>query len=108
MAALRLLVGLGNPGAEHMHVNPAQCRVLGLLTPWHGARACVSATRASCTARSAKIIVDGEPLWLFKPTTFMNKSGIALAAALRYWKIETEEMLVAHDDLDYTRPAPRD
>jgi PTH1 family peptidyl-tRNA hydrolase len=56
---------------------------------------------------SAKIVLDGQPLWLFKPTTFMNKSGIAVASALRYWKIEPEEMLVAHDDLDLPPGAAR-
>jgi PTH1 family peptidyl-tRNA hydrolase len=37
----------------------------------------------------------------------MNKSGIAVASALRYWKIEPEEMLVAHDDLDLPPGAAR-
>jgi PTH1 family peptidyl-tRNA hydrolase len=37
---------------------------------------------------------------LLKPTTFMNKSGIAVVSALRYYKIAPDEMLVAHDELD--------
>ncbi len=45
--------------------------------------------------------------WLLKPTTFMNASGASVAAALRYWKIEPEEMLVAHDDLDLPPGAAR-
>ena len=48
-----------------------------------------------------------EQVWLLKPTTFMNKSGIAVARALRYWKIEPEEMLVVHDDLDLPPGAVR-
>ena len=44
--------------------------------------------------------LGGEPVWLLKPATFMNKSGIAVVSALRYYKIEPERCLVAHDDLD--------
>jgi PTH1 family peptidyl-tRNA hydrolase len=56
---------------------------------------------------TAKIVLDGQPLWLLKPSTFVNKSGIAVASALRYWKIEPEEMLVAHDELDLPPGAAR-
>ena len=48
----------------------------------------------------ARISLDGHSLWLLKPSTFMNRSGQAIAAALRYYKIEPAEMLVAHDELD--------
>jgi PTH1 family peptidyl-tRNA hydrolase len=98
MAALRLLVGLGNPGAEHMRTrHNAGFWFIDALARREGVR---FGNESKLHGETAKIIVDGEPLWLFKPTTFMNKSGIALASALRYWKIEPEEMLVAHDDLD--------
>ena len=40
------------------------------------------------------------PIWLLKPTTFMNLSGKSVTAALRYWKIDPEEALLAHDELD--------
>src|SRR6185436_8003030 len=51
-------------------------------------------------AQTAKASLDGHTVWLMKPTTFMNKSGLAVATALRYYKIAPEEMLVAHDELD--------
>src|SRR3546814_4857765 len=51
-------------------------------------------------AETARWSSDGRSLWLLRPTTFMNASGRAVAAALRYYKIEPEEMLVVHDDLD--------
>jgi len=37
---------------------------------------------------------------LLKPATFMNLSGKSITAALRFWKIEPHECLVAHDELD--------
>src|SRR3546814_10927631 len=49
---------------------------------------------------ACRVRLGGEPVWLLKPATFMNKSGIAVVSALRYYKIEPEQCLVAHDDLD--------
>ncbi|ALN87226.1 peptidyl-tRNA hydrolase family protein [Lysobacter capsici] len=49
---------------------------------------------------TAKIEISGRPVWLLKPATFMNLSGKSVTAALRYWKIEPEEALLAHDELD--------
>lgn len=40
-------------------------------------------------------------LWLLKPTTFMNRSGQAVAAFTRYYQIPVEQILVIHDDLDF-------
>jgi PTH1 family peptidyl-tRNA hydrolase len=98
MAQLRLLVGLGNPGAEHLRTrHNAGFWFIDALAQAHGARFGIE---SKLHGETAKIVVDGQSLWLLKPTTYMNKSGIAIQSALRYWKIEPEEMLIAHDDLD--------
>lgn len=98
MANLRLLVGLGNPGSEHLRTrHNAGFWFIDALAQAHGAR---FGMESKLHGETAKIVLDGQTLWLLKPTTYMNKSGIAIASALRYWKIEPEEMLVAHDDLD--------
>ena len=98
MANLRLLVGLGNPGSEHLRTrHNAGFWFIDALAQAHGGR---SGMESKLHGETAKIAIDGQALWLLKPTTYMNKSGIAIQSALRYWKIEPEEMLVAHDDLD--------
>lgn len=105
MSALRLLVGLGNPGAEHVRTrHNAGFWFVDALARREGARFGVE---SKLHGETAKIVIEGQPLWLFKPTTYMNKSGIAIASALRYWKIEPEQMLVAHDDLDLSPGAAR-
>src|SRR3954468_7775590 len=105
MGALRLLVGLGNPGAEHLRTrHNAGFWFIDALAQREGARFGVE---SKLHGETAKIVLDGEPLLLMKPTTFMNKSGIAVSSALRYWKIAPEEMLVAHDDLDLPPGAAR-
>jgi len=105
MAALRLIVGLGNPGAEYLRTrHNAGFWFIDALARREGAR---FGNETKLHRETAKITLDGQPLWLLKPNTFVNKSGIAVASALRYWKIEAEEMLVAHDDLDLPPGAAR-
>ena len=105
MAGLRLLVGLGIPGAEHIRTrHNAGFWFIDALGRREGARFGIE---SKLHGETAKIAIDGQPLLLFKPTTFMNNSGIAVASALRYWKIDPEEMLVAHDDLDLPPGAAR-
>jgi PTH1 family peptidyl-tRNA hydrolase len=98
MASLRLLVGLGNPGSEYLRTrHNAGFWFLDALGLREGAR---FGNDAKVHGETAKIVLDGQPLWLLKPTTYVNKSGISVASALRYWKIEPDEMLVVHDELD--------
>ena len=56
---------------------------------------------------TCKVHVGGEAMWLLKPATFMNLSGKSVTAALRYWKIESEQALLAHDELDLPPGAAR-
>jgi PTH1 family peptidyl-tRNA hydrolase len=105
MAALRLIVGLGNPGAEHLRTrHNAGFWFIDALARREGI--CFG-KESKLHGETARFVLEGIPLLLLKPNTFMNKSGIAVATALRYWKIEPEEMLVAHDDLDLPPGAAR-
>ena len=98
MAGLRLIVGLGNPGPEHARTrHNAGFWFIDALAQQAGARFGLD---AKLFGETAKAQVGGQPVWLLKPATFMNLSGKSIAAALRFWKIEPEQMLVAHDELD--------
>ena len=98
MSGLRLIVGLGNPGSEHARTrHNAGFWFIDALAEQAGARFGLD---SKLFGEIAKVDIAGQTLWLLKPATFMNLSGKSIAAALRYWKIEPEEMLVAHDELD--------
>ena len=98
MAGLRLIVGLGNPGLEHARTrHNAGFWFIDALAQQAGARFVLD---SKLFGETAKAEVAGQSVWLLKPATFMNLSGKALTAALRFWKIEPEQMLVAHDELD--------
>ena len=105
MAELRLLVGLGNPGAEYLRTrHNAGFWFIDALAQRENAR---FGREAKLHGESARITLAGQPLWLLKPTTFVNKSGISIVSALRYWKIEPAQMLVVHDELDLPPGAAR-
>ena len=105
MAGLRLIVGLGNPGTEHLRTrHNAGFWLVDALAQREAVR---FGAESKLRGETAKIVLGGQPLWLLKPSTFMNVSGASVGAALRYWKIEPEEMLVVHDDLDLPPGAAR-
>ena len=41
-----------------------------------------------------------DPVWLLEPMTFMNRSGVSVAPLARFYKIEPQQILVVHDELD--------
>ena len=95
---IRLIVGLGNPGPEYAatrhnagfwFVDAVAARLHATLQPERG-----------YFGHAARTNVGGRPLWLLKPTTYMNLSGKSVAALARFFKIEPAEILVAHDELD--------
>ena len=98
MAGLRLIVGLGNPGAEHARTrHNAGFHFVDALAERQGERFGLD---SKLFGETAKVVVAGQPVWLLKPATYMNLSGKSVAAALRFWKIAPEEALLAHDELD--------
>lgn len=98
MAALRLIVGLGNPGPEYARTrHNAGFRFVDELAAKAGASFRLDSKLFGETAR---VDIAGQPVWLLKPATFMNLSGKSVNAALRFWKFEPEQALLAHDELD--------
>ena len=95
---IRLFVGLGNPGPEYAATrHNAGFWWLDALAGMLGAR--LVAERAY-QGLAARVDTGAGPVWLLQPMTFMNLSGKSVAALARFFKIEPQEILVAHDELD--------
>ena len=47
-----------------------------------------------------KITIAGEDVWLMKPQSYMNLSGGPVRSMLDYYRLKTNELLVAHDEID--------
>jgi PTH1 family peptidyl-tRNA hydrolase len=98
MEGLRLIVGLGNPGPEHARTrHNAGFWFTDALAAAAGGR---FGLESKLFGEACKVDIGGQGVWLLKPATFMNLSGKSVAAALRFWKIEPEQALLAHDELD--------
>ena len=92
--AIKLLVGLGNPGPEYESTR----HNAGFWLAEAYARAMGAQLRDE-RGFFGKVGKAGA-LWIVLPQTFMNRSGQAVAALARFYKIAPEEILVAHDELD--------
>ncbi len=95
---LQIIVGLGNPGPEHL----ATRHNAGF---WFvDALASQAKTRFRSHSRFqgdiARVEIAGHELQLLKPQTYMNRSGLAIRAMCDYLKVPAQEVLVVHDELD--------
>jgi PTH1 family peptidyl-tRNA hydrolase len=97
-ATFKLIVGLGNPGAEYARTrHNAGYWFVDELARRHGGSWRREARHQCELARTR--IGDAE-LWLQKPLTFMNASGAAVASLARFQRIEPAAILVVHDEID--------
>ena len=98
MTAIRLIVGLGNPGREYETTR----HNVGFL--WVDELARLQKLNFKSEAKfhglTARGQLHGHEVLLLKPQTFMNVSGRSVAALAQFYKITPAEMLVVHDELD--------
>jgi PTH1 family peptidyl-tRNA hydrolase len=95
---LKVIVGLGNPGPEHLLTrHNAGFWFVDALAAKLGARF-RSHTRFQGDICRAQL--GGGDMTLLKPMTYMNRSGLSVRAISDYMKVAPEEILVAHDELD--------
>ena len=95
---IKLLVGLGNPGPDY----DATRHNAGFWFVDGAARALKTTLvmDRSYHGLVARTTVQGQTVWLLEPQTFMNLSGKSVAALARFFKINPDEILVVHDELD--------
>ena len=91
---MRLIVGLGNPGPDYVQTR----HNIGFMA----VDALAGAARFSSKFQSdtAALSIEDEKIILLKPQTFMNLSGKAVQAAMAFYKILPENVIVLHDELD--------
>ncbi len=95
---IRLVAGLGNPGREYDATrHNAGFWWVDQLAAELGGR---WATEGKFAGQVAKVRGPEGDVWLLKPDTFMNRSGQAVGALARFYKLTPAEVLVVHDELD--------
>ena len=94
---MKLIVGLGNPGAEYEHNrHNAGFDTIDLLAEEMGARY----WKTECGALTAKVSYNGEDLILAKPQSYMNCSGGPVKQLLSVYGLKPADLVVIHDELD--------
>jgi PTH1 family peptidyl-tRNA hydrolase len=91
-----LIAGLGNPGRQYERTR----HNLGWLVLDELARRQDGSWRSKFSGSLAETRLDGSRLALLKPETYMNDSGRSVAAAMRFFKVNPDSLLVVHDDVD--------
>lgn len=94
---MKLIAGLGNPGKQYEKTrhNSGYMAIDRLAE-----RLGVAISTEKWNALTSLVRIEGHPVLLMKPLTYMNESGRAVIQAVNFYKIETEDILIIHDDMD--------
>ncbi len=94
---VKFIFGLGNPGEEYLY-SPHNLgfQVVDCLARRHSVRV----TRKEAKSLSGRFVFAGKEVWLIKPQTFMNRSGMAVQGWFSKQGCRPQDMLILADDLD--------
>lgn len=96
---IKLIVGLGNPGQKY---SKTRHNAGFLFLDEMAKEESVSFFRqVRFSGDLAEITLASKKIFLLKPGTYMNRSGQSVASVIKYYKIDPEEILVVHDELDF-------
>lgn len=97
-SGIRLIAGLGNPGEKHQQTrHNAGFWFVEALAKKEGVD---FKHQSKFKGDVSHFSFQGENIWLLKPLTYMNNSGESLRAFADFYKLPTEQILVAHDEID--------
>lgn len=97
-SAIRLIVGLGNPGAQYDQTrHNAGFEFVDQLAKANGGS---WSSDAKYNAELCTLFMGAHKIQLMKPQLFMNRSGQSVGPFAHFYKLSADEILVAHDELD--------
>ena len=104
-SGIKLITGLGNPGMKYDKTrhNAGFWFVDELARRYGG----TFKTESRFSGECCKVDIAGMPVWLLKPTTFMNRSGLSAKQLMSFFKFSPADVLIAHDELDIAPGALR-
>lgn len=96
---IRLIIGLGNPGAQYAATrHNVGAWFIDFLSNQENISMRVE---KQFRAHVGEFLHNGAKCFLLKTTTYMNESGLSVSAFVKFYKINSDEMLVVHDELDF-------
>ncbi len=94
---MKLFVGVGNPGPKYEgHRHNIGFMAVDAIADHHG----FGPARSRFQGETREGVLDHEKVLVLKPTTFMNESGRSVGEAARFFRLEADDVIVFHDELD--------
>ena len=94
---MKIIAGLGNPGSEYA---ATKHNVGFMLVDALADKLGIDNWQDKFDAKVAQGFLGTEKILLVKPLTYMNESGRAIGPLMNFYKLETEDLIVVHDDMD--------
>lgn len=100
MSEIKLIVGLGNPGDKYADTrhNAGEWLIERLARRFNFNLS----VESKFSGKTARAVISGQEMRFLVPTTFMNLSGKAVSALANFYRIPPEQILVLHDELDFS------
>lgn len=96
---MKIIVGLGNPGAKYAHTK----HNVGFDVVEHLAdHYQVSFNKEECQALTTSFVNQGDKIMLVKPLTYMNESGRSVRMLADYYRVNYDDIMIIQDDMDLT------
>lgn len=94
---MKLIVGLGNPGREYLSTR----HNMGFMTiDKYAKKLGIEITKDKFNGLYGETLINGEKIILLKPQSFINLSGEVIRKYIDFYKLNIEDVLIIHDDLD--------
>ena len=94
---MKLIVGLGNPGTQYAN---SRHNMGFMCVSYFGKQHGITFDRKQGEARTGQGVIEGAPVVLARPQTFMNNSGRSVSLLVDKFKVNLADLLVVYDDLD--------
>lgn len=92
-----IIAGLGNPGKEYARTRH---NIGFLILDVLASKSRLTFDKTRFDAEYAKARIRGKEVFLIKPLTYMNRSGLSIHKFAAYYKIEIQDIIIVHDDMD--------
>lgn len=94
---MKIIAGLGNPGKKY---DGTKHNTGFMALDYYLSQHSLILDRQKFEGKYTKLVINGEDVILLEPQTFMNDSGRSVAQFAHFFKIEPQNILIIHDDMD--------
>lgn len=94
---MKLIVGLGNPGQEYENTRH---NIGYMVLDYYSSKINKNFEREKFNGKYYDTVINGEKVIFLKPLSYMNLSGEVIIKFVNYFKIDLNDILIIHDDLD--------